>query len=447
MAAEFPPVNTTGNFRAARFVQHLPEHGINPIVLTINEEDSSRLFGRPINHALLKNLPEGLTVLRYPLSIHESSNKLAFFIRNFFRLSENIGHKFLETIEPHLPKIIDEHKIKAVYVSCPPFSMGDTAYAIATRFHLPLIVDMRDAWAQWTTNPHKTYFHYALKLQREKKWFSKASVIIGATGELTEVFRKSHPGVDENKFQTIYNGFNEQTEQAPVQVRLPEEGKKFHIGYVGSFYYSPVDREMMFRKWWRRPLHKMFEYRPSMEDWLYRSPYFLLETIRQMKEEDKKLAQTIHIDFVGDKPDWLEQMVRNAGLEEQVTYHGFLNRQQLLEVQHSFDALLATSEKVVGGSHYCLPSKLFDYVSANKPIFAFVTEGEQKRFLELSGIAILFDPDDVKGSAKKLSEVLREGRTLTPPPSFRSAFTGSHLAGQLATFLRESIGKNQGNRP
>jgi hypothetical protein len=41
-----------------------------------------------------------------------------------------------------------------------------------------------------------------------------------------------------------------------------------------------------------------------------------------------------------------------------------------------------------------------------KPILAFVTPGAQLEFLENSGLALIFNPDNIEENSKKLNEVL-----------------------------------------
>lgn len=436
IALEFPPVNTTGNFRAARFVSNLPRFGINPVVLTLTEDAASKAFGRPIHNELLNAIPEGTAIHRYPIqAVAEKEGKLKSFLRIYFRITEGLGKKFWDSIQADLPAIIEKHDIKAVYVTCPPFGVGEVGYKISRQFKLPLIVDMRDAWAYWTTNPHNTYLHFLLKLRSERKWFTQASFVIAATPELGNVFKKAHPGVSPEKFITIFNGADKLHELGAIDWAPGQQ--QIRIGYVGNFYYSPKDRAMMFRKWHQKPVHKWLEYRPTKEDWLYRSPYFFFKTVNALKKNAPDLFSRIRIEFMGDKPSWLEEMVNEFDLADKVIFHGFVGKDKMKEIQSGLDALLTTSEKVVGDRHYCLPSKLFDYLKTSKPILAFVTPGDQEDFLRKAGTAILFNPDDAEKSAEKLVAVLNSKTRLEPDTNFLRQFDGQQLTGELARLLKQ----------
>jgi glycosyltransferase involved in cell wall biosynthesis len=110
--------------------------------------------------------------------------------------------------------------------------------------------------------------------------------------------------------------------------------------------------------------------------------YFLFKTLSCLFKNHPSLKEVIRIEFIGKKLSWLDQMIEKFELSDNVYLHGFVDRKKALALQQNFDIFLATSEKKIGGEHYCLPSKIFDYIGQNKPVLAFVTEGIQKEFFE-----------------------------------------------------------------
>ena len=85
----------------------------------------------------------------------------------------------------------------------------------------------------------------------------------------------------------------------------------------------------------------------------------------------------------------------------------------MLKIQNTWNAILATSEKVVDGEHFCLPSKIFDVVNSKKRILAFVTSGSQEKFLKEYPQSVFLNPDNVEGSSKLLKKVINEGYDFT----------------------------------
>jgi len=150
-------------------------------------------------------------------------------------------------------------------------------------------------------------------------------------------------------------------------------------------------------------------------------------------------AQKVQVEFVGKRPAWLDPMVAEFGLTGNCLFHGFVDHRTSLELQKRFDLFLATSEKVVNGEHYCMPSKVFDYVGQNKPILGFVTKGIQRDFLRESGLAVICDPDDVAGSVETLHGLFSSGRTFRPNYQYLEQYNRLELTTKLATLIHSLV--------
>ncbi len=53
LAMEFAPVNTTGNYRSLKFVKYLNQFGIDPIVITLKQDEAADFFKAKIDYDLL----------------------------------------------------------------------------------------------------------------------------------------------------------------------------------------------------------------------------------------------------------------------------------------------------------------------------------------------------------------------------------------------------------
>jgi glycosyltransferase involved in cell wall biosynthesis len=182
----------------------------------------------------------------------------------------------------------------------------------------------------------------------------------------------------------------------------------------------------------------MLEYVPVKQDWLYRSPYFFFKSVRSLLIKYPRFKNNISIEFIGKSPFWLNDMIKEFKLEENFVAHGFVPYQASLKLQENVDLMLATSEKQAGGEHYCLPSKIFDYVIQRKPILGFVTEGIQKEFLEKSGLALICNPDDTDGTVEKLYRLLTRGGLFKPDATYINQFKRSELTNQFEKILQEA---------
>lgn len=435
LLAEFPPVNTTGAFRSFKFINQLIDLGIKPIILTIDENDSSKYFNAKIDHQILNCLDPRAIIYKVKTSSLGSikpSSKLTQYLKIFFSAKDPLSDLIKEQVAPLLPTIFEKHKPELVYVSLPPFSMGQIGISIAKEYKIPLITDMRDLWAFWGSDPHQTYLHFLLKKRLERKLFEKSSKIIGVTPQLIKIFAKSHTNINKNKFVTIFNGFDQEFEIE----NIPSYQKSvIKIGYTGSFYYNDLAQEVSDTVWYQRSGLKKFYYYPKKENWLYRSPYFFLKSLHQLFISKPELKDKIEFHFIGRESDWLKKMIIEFKLENNYFPYGFKSKQEVATIQNTFDVFLCTSEKVINEEHYCLPSKIFDYINMGKPILGFVTDGIQKDFIIKSNMGIICNPDDIFLGAKTIEGLFNyTGSNLNI--DYLRKFQIGNLSSQLSTILK-----------
>jgi glycosyltransferase involved in cell wall biosynthesis len=442
IAMEFPPVNTTGNYRALKFIKYLREFGIDPVVVTLKEDQAASLFNTKIDLSLLKEIPENTPIYRVDCDYKntEGSKGKAFF-KMLFRVNDSLAARWSSYFHKEIGSIIERHKPQLIFTSLPPFSSGSLALKVGAAYKLPVITDMRDLWSKWGSTPFLSYIHYLLTFYEEKFVFRKSVRVIGVTPQLVEQFRNSHPDLDKNKFHFIPNGFDSPLDRLEDFEFKP--GKKIIIGYVGSFYYHPEDRNNSMKPWWRKKRHKMLQYHPVKEDWLYRSPYFFFKTIAKLLHHFPGLSNRIELHFVGNKTYWFDGMLTEFSLHNHIVSHGFVSSSRASELQDTFDLILATSEKVIGEDHYCLPSKIFDYVGRKKPLLGFVTRGIQRDFIEQSGLGIICDPDDDEQAAAVLYDLILNGKKFKVNSEYLASYHRRNIAKNLSQVMTSVAAKKE----
>jgi len=450
IAMEFIPLNLGGVFRPLRFVNGLKQNKINPIIITFDDNANLRKVQTKFDYDLLEKLNKDIRVYRIPLDDIGKyyKSRLARFRNIYFNVvSDNYRKAWEENLFQQLPAIIKEHQPRAVFVTCPPFSGAQLGVRISREFKLPLILDMRDAWAKMSMSPLGSYFHYLYKQRIERTAFRQARTIITVTPQLKKIFQETHPEIPAEKFKLIYNGFDFDLPAAlSVRSGRISEQPIFNIGYIGAFYYSPSGRDQMFRKWWQRKGHRMLQYTPVKEDWLYRSPYFFFRTMALLFEKHPEWRSKLFFHYIGETPDWLMEMAEETKVENNVVLHGFQTLARTLELQQSFDLLLATSEKVIGNDHYCLPSKLFTYLRSGKPLLGFVTRGVQHDFIEKSRLGVICDPDDLIAASGMIEEMISKGYTAGLDLSFLSQFANPVAIKDLTALIAEVAGQEADKR-
>jgi hypothetical protein len=255
--------------------------------------------------------------------------------------------------------------------------------------------------------------------------------VIGVTPQLNRIFKQSHPKISSDKFVTIFNGFDKEINANTINTYSKTTLK---IGYTGSFYYNEEAHSISKSKWYKRSGLKKFYYYPKNEDWLYRSPYFYLKALHQLFVLKPELKSKIEFHFIGFEPVWLKKMIEEFNLEGNYFPYGFKSKQEVSRIQETFDVFLCTSEKVMGEDHYCLPSKLFDYIDLGKPVLAFITNGIQKEFILQSNLGIVCNPDNQKECIQAILDLFNY-----PGAQVNKAFLQAFGSNELSLELRNIL--------
>ena len=437
IAYQFPPLNVGGTQRPLKFVKYLHEFGITPIIITLAQKSYKEVYGTfHSDIETMAEIPEGTTIIEIPSTplLSKRTGEIKHFLEIYFSTVRREAQSWKPNLLARLPGIIEKYKPKAVFVTAPPFSMLPLAVEIAEKYKLPLISDLRDAWSQWNTTPYATKVHYNAVVKLEDEIFQKSKAIIATSKQTIFDFIKTHPNIQKSKFHYIPNGFDSEINKFNIKYDFSIK-KEIVIGYTGSFYYSPESRQQMLTPWYKKRLHRKLQYTPVKEDWLYRSPYFFFKTLNKLFDKKPKLKSKVKIKFAGKKPVWIQAMIDEFKLSNNCDFVGQLNHKASLQFQKSCDALLITSSKVMGGKDYSIAGKTFEYIVAQKPILAFVTESAQKDVLEETGITIVCDPDDSEGAVNMLKSIFEESISLKLNKKFIEKHQRSFLTKKLSEIL------------
>jgi len=437
IAFEFPPLVRGGVYRSLAFTQHFAGYGVNPIVITLDKDSFPHTFDMyGVDEALAEKVKDSLTIITVPADKPKKQSKFKEFYSIYFSILGNDVKYWKNNFYQAIDKAVEKYSPKAILVTVPPFGALELAEKVSRKYDLPLIADFRDAFSQWRGVPYGSFGHYLKTLQVEGKYLRAAHAIVATSQQTLSDFRKLHPQVPSGRFHYIPNGYSGDLDPwKPIDT----DKKEFVIGYVGSFYYTPEARDQMFQPWWRKRGHRILQYIPMKQDWLYRSPYFFFKALQSLNIRNPALGKRIKVKFAGKKPAWLVDMVHSFGLQDRVTLVGELPHHQSLEFQQECDALLITSAKQLGGKDYSIAGKTFEYLQMQRPIIAFVCEGAQKDLLEEAGTALICDPDNTELAISRMTDLL-EGRTsFAPNYPFLEKLTRKELTRQLSELIVETI--------
>jgi glycosyltransferase involved in cell wall biosynthesis len=228
----FPPMGGGGIFRIVKFVKFLPEFGILPRVLTVENH-----FHPYNDETLLKQIPSEVEVTRI------NYNEPALWAKNRFWQSflNNIWYPWFSISDKRIPwkssavkkavEIIKKEKIDTIFTSFAAAADHLIALEVKKQTGVNWVADFRDEWAS------SNYYYFPTPLHRrhvsnlEKEVVMAADKVIAVSPPMTSYFAKLSG--DKEKCLTITNGFDR--EDFDQKFAVPKRDY-CQILYSGAFY-------------------------------------------------------------------------------------------------------------------------------------------------------------------------------------------------------------------
>lgn len=339
-----------GSIRLRGLVKFLPKFGWEPTVLTIKMDNKSESKFRTIETEysdLVANWESKLGIKSEDIMLKNKKDNKGFFgyltkmWLEIFAYPDPEKNWYKPAIEASSELLENEH-YDAILSSSPPVTCHLVASELKKRHKIPWLADLRDLWTQ---NPYfsHTYIRRALEKRLELKTLRNADAFTSTTGEMN--LKKLH---NTDEVYTIINGFDPIDKIQNTSLRKD----KFRIIYTGRLYYGKRDPE----------------------------PFF--QALNELINEGVINTKDITVQFYGPDLGWLLDDVKKYQLENVVEICGNLSRETILKKQKESQLLLLLTwdnpkEKEV------LPGKLFEYLTAKRPIlFIGHSDGLIKNLIE-----------------------------------------------------------------
>lgn len=393
----FPPMGGAGVQRPVKFVKYIGRHGWRPVVVT-----AANHSGPTRDASLSGDLPPDLLIERIK-SLEPAvgqatvggaggdgatlrslagrlANNLLFPDRHVLWLATALG--------PTLA-VARRQRVRAVYVSGPPFSSFFLAERVARKLNLPLLLDFRDEWSGYYSKGFQPGAHGAwdrLVSAQERRLVNRAAVVTAASPAYCQRFRFLYGGFD--KYVWIPNGYDPDDFAGQRPGPLPRQAGRLHIVYAGTVFGVT-----------------------SLEP-LWRGLRLLPPGMRQH----------ISVEICGRVTGGEVSEPRIPGLRVEV--RGYLPHDQAIERMMRADALLLTLADLPG-SERVIPGKIFEYAAAGRPLLAICPPGETAALVEAIG-GTRVAPNKPQAVADVLAAWLNQPPPPrpAPPPEFdRSRLT------------------------
>ncbi len=410
----WPPSGGAGVQRWVKFCKYLPDFGIEPIVLTVENPTYPLL-----DETLTKDVSPELEVYRSksiePYSVfgkltgkskkEVSTPSTAFsteggliqkagvWIRaNFFIPDARIG--WIKNASSKAKQIIENYDIETVITTGPPNSTHISGTKIKEwNPDLKWIMDMRDPWSKIFYNETlpRTALAQNIDEHLEQKALSKADEVIVVSRHMAKLQDKIY----RRDYQVLPNGFDH--EDFP-KVQYKHSNSKFTIKYVGSMTEPAI-------------------------------PHAFFRAISSLGDSEKA---KLDLQFFGSYNYQVHHTIEEEyKIKYLVNFNGYIpHKEAKIEMQNA-DLLLLVIPKSKHNK-LILTGKLFDYIGAQKPIlYIGPKDGDAAKIIKDYGLGECFDYSEVdtlkiylrKMMAKKTGTIQTDNENLRDHPYSRYSLT------------------------
>jgi len=418
----WPPSGGAGVQRWLKFVKYLREFGWEPIVYTPENPEFPA-----IDESLLKDVPEGIEILRQPIwepytwyrqflgqknkkiaagFVSEKKEpsllkKIAVWVRGNFFIPD--ARRFwIKPSVKYLTQYIKEHKVDVVVSTGPPHSMHLIALELKKTLGVKWVADFRDPWtnidfyqelmlSRWADRKHHSLEHDVLQN-------ADLTLTIGYT--MTEEMK----ALGAKRVETLTNGYD-LADFPETKVTLDE---KFTISHIGTF--TPSRNHIMFWK-----------------------------ALSELKQEYSDFASDLVIRTVGVVDYSVRESIKEFGLEENWEEIAYVPHVEVLNYQRRSKVLLVCINNTLNATGI-LPGKFFEYLASGRPILAVgPTVSDIGRVLEITKAGIIADTNDLL-AIKSAILSLYQNQSVEASNSAIQKFSRKGLTKDLAALLDSILG-------
>jgi len=422
----FPPLAEVGSIRIAQLCRYLPDYGIKPVVLTVQEK-----FYQTIDPT--RTLDGSMRVVRTPMMstpldwygsmkrLFKSSVRARDFDTN---ISQSTDRQVRSRMRQHIlallqipdrdwgwywpairraEQVLRSEGADALFSSGPPWTSHLVARHLKKKFGLPWLADFRDPWASLDPAPPGPRWRHRLMEHLEGNCIRTADLVLCNTDRMRQAFQRRYSALNTAKFRTLTNGF----EDLPAPRIVPAHPKRLLL-HLGSIYAN-------------------------------RRIDTFLKALAGLACSGRLSAESFRVIFQGDiNASHLAEatkIVPDLLKSKCVEFRPRVNWEEAWQLLWQSDLLL-----LFQGTHELqVPAKFYEYLQTGIPILAVTEEGALTDILQATESGIWAKSDDPQAIADGLLRALQMPKHSREEISKRlsNRYHYRALAEQLSLWTRE----------
>lgn len=418
----WPPSGGGGVQRWLKFTKYLPDFGWSPVVFTPENPDFDQK-----DESLLKEVTSAVEVLHFPIwepygifkklsgkkelkqgQVLEGGkkglmSKLAIWVRGNLFVPDPRVFWVKPSVE-YLSTILRSNKISTIITTGPPHSVHLIGMKLKMQNPgLKWVADFRDPWSQWDIL--KQFRMMPFTWARHKKLEQQVFKVADRLLTVSKSWQADFKSLGARRISVITNGFDIVKEE----VSTPASSTKFVMSHLGM-------------------LNKL------------RNPLALWQALERLISEDAGFAADFILRLTGIlSKEVLDTIASYPKLAERLHKEASVPHEQVFAVyQQSTVLLLILNQSENAPGH--LPGKLFEYLSAERPVLALgLPDGDAAQILKETEAGKTIDWNneaEIKDYLAELYWQWKSGETMGADADVKK-YSRRALTGQLAALLDE----------
>jgi glycosyltransferase involved in cell wall biosynthesis len=438
IAYAVPPSAEVGGSRIVRFCNYLPEFGIQPVILTVQNR-----FHKRVDHTFL--VPPAIRVIRTvqhftpldwyanwksrqsPANSRESRKddgrpktqrayeNSARLLRQHLLSVLSIPDQYWGWYFPATRtgrRLLQNAEFDAILSTSPPHTDHLIGLSLKKKYQIPWIVDFRDPWVNnESLVPSQPKWRRELDVRMEASCVMSADLVLCNTDWQHGVMCERYQKLPRGKFVTLTNGFDDVEPPPNLDLKKHKPLRCLHLG--GIYEGRRIDT--------------------------------FCAGLSILVKKQKLDPDAVKVLFMGDTDESQIAACRKVASElidsGMIEFHQRVDKEEARRFLWDADLLLIFQ----GGLRTQIPLKFYEYLSTGKPIFAVTQPGALSDMIAQTGVGIWagdYDPCEI-GERFLLALTLPAQPPDTIQRRWAEQFHFRSLSRQLAKWIRELVDRQR----